>query len=323
MKRFELALLVGLFLLVASLLPVANHGQAATAAEEGDYWTYESDTDIEGMSLSGSIKMKVTGTEGSGAAEAYVIGLSGSGDLSGSYSSYSVSGSVTYSGVLKRLVSNFSLVSSDLEIKMSMTMQGETVDMIMGILQTYSPALDDYIGDTLPVHGATIVSHSNVTTTTTIEMDMLGQQISDSDTSTYNATQTIQIAASNETVSVPAGEFDCYKYTLTLDLDGDIALMTYHYSSDVGNYVKAAGSGDFTTGFGDSELKSYSYAGKGTGASSLFSGTNLLIIMIVIVVVVVVVLSVVLMMRKRGGAQMPMMPPPETGAPPPPPPPGP
>ena len=322
MRRVELALLVGLLLLVVSLLPLADRGQAATAVEEGDYWTYSSDVDVEGMSLSGSIKMKVTGTEGSGAAEVYVIVLSGSGELSGSYSGYSVSGSVTYSGMLKRLVSNFSLVSSDLEITMSMTMQGETVDMTMGILQTYSPALDDYIGDTIPAHGATIVSNSDVTTTTTIEMDMLGQHISDSDTYTdYNATQTIQIATTNQTVSVPAGEFDCYKYTLTTDTGGDTMVMTYYYSTKVGNYVKSTGSGDISTGFGDSELKSYSYAGNGTGASSLFSGTNLLIIMIVIVVIVVVVLSVVLMIRKRGGAQMQMMPPPETGAPPPPPPP--
>jgi len=323
MRKLGAAVVMGLFLLAAiSLLPVARHAQAAVAVEVGDYWKYESSADVEGMSLSGAIKMKVTGTEGSGATEAYVIGVSGSGDLTGSFSGFSVSGSVEYSGELKRLRSNFNLVSSDLEMEMRMSMQGETVKMTMGILQSYSPALDDYIGDVFPGYGATVVSNSTVTTTTTMEMDMLGQHITDSDTSTDAATQTIQIAASNQTVSVPAGDFDCYKYTVTLDLGGDAVAMTYYYSADVGNYVKTDGSADFTTGFGNTELKSYSYGGKGSGASSLFSGTNLLII-IVVIVAVIVVISLVLMMRKRGKAVAPMpmqMPPPEMGAPPPPPP---
>jgi len=318
MRKLGIVLAIGVFLVAVSLLPVARHAAAAVDVESGDYWKYESGADVEGMSLSGTIKTKVTGTEGSGATEAFVLVISGSGDLTGSYSGFTVSGDVEYSGELKRLVSDFSLVSSDLEMKMSMSMQGQTVEMTMGILQSYSPSLDDYIGDDFPGYGATVTSNSTVTTTTTLDMVMLGQHITDSDTSTGAATLTIQIAASNQTVSVPAGDFDCYKYTVTLDLGGDAATMTYYYSTEVGNYVKSDGSSDFMAGFGNTELTAYSYGGKGTGASSLFSGANLLIIMIVIVVVVViVVISLVLMMRKRGGAPTQMMPPPVTGPPPP------
>ena len=319
MKKMGIVLALGLAMIAVSLLPAAEHAQAAMEVEVGDYWKYDSSADAEGMALSGAIKMKVTGTEGSGATEVYVLTLSGSGDLTGSYSGITVTGSVDYSGTIKRLVSNFSLVSSDMEIAMSMKMQGETMKMTIGILQSYSPALDDYIGDVFPGYGATVVSTSTVTSTTTMDMEVLGQHITDSDTTTDTATQTIQIAAANETVEVPAGEFECYKYMYALDLGGSAAAMTYYYSSEVGNYVKSEGSTDFTTGLGSIELLSYSYAGRGSGGASLFSGSSLFIIIVVIVAVVVLV-SLVLMMRKRGRTPMPMMPPPQTSVPPPPPP---
>ena len=198
------------------------------------------------------------------------------------------------------------------------------MEMTMGILQTYDPALDDYIGDNNPGHGGTIVSRSTVTTTTTMKIEISGFPAqTESDTSTDSAVQTIQLAASNESVTVPAGTFDCYKYTCDLELGGMSETLTYYYSDKVGNYVKQEGATEMMGGFGDGELKSYSYGGNSSGGtSSLFSGTNLLII-IVIIVAILVVVSLVLMMRKRGKAIAPMpmqMPPPEMGAPPPPPP---
>jgi len=328
MRKFGMALAIGLFLVAVSLSPVAKDAAAADGVEVGDYWKYEAGADVEGMSLSGTIKMKVTGTEGSGASEVFVVALSGSGDVSGDLEGTTVSGSVDYSGEIKRLKSDFSLVSSDLDMVISVKAVGQTMKMTMGILQTYDPALDDYIGDNNPGHGGTIVCNSTVTTTTTMKIEVSGFPVeTESDTSTDSAVQTIQIAASNESVTVPAGTFDCYKYTYELELGGVSETMTYYYSDKVGNYVKEEGATEVMGGFGNGELKSYSYGGEGTGGTlSLFSGTNLLII-IVIIVAILVVVSLVLMMRKRGKAAAPMpmpmqMPPPEMGAPPPPPPPG-
>jgi len=324
MKKLGMVLAIGLFLVAVSLLPVAKHAAAAVDVEVGDYWKYEAGADVTGMSVDVTMKMKVTGTEGSGASEVYVISMTGSGDVSGSYSGFTVSGSVDYSGEMKRLKSNFSLVSSDLEMVISMKASGQSMKMTMGILQEYSPALDDYIGDNNPGHGGTIVSRSTVTSTTTMKIEISGFPADVSEVnSTDLAVQTIQVAASNESVTVPAGTFDCYKYTCDFDLGGMSETLTYYYSDDVGNYVKQVGTSEMIGDFGNGELKSYSYGGKGSGGtSSLFSGTNLLIIIVVIVAVLVVV-SLVLMMRKRGKAVAPMpmqMPPPEMGAPPPPPP---
>jgi hypothetical protein len=323
MRTFAGVLAVGLFLVAVSLLPVANHAAAAVDVEIGDYWKYNAATEVEEMSLSGTIKMKVTGTEGSGASEVFVIELTGSGEASGNVGGITASGIVDYTGETKRLKSNFSLVSSDIHIAMSIKASGQTMKMTMGILQTYDPALDDFIGDKNPVHGATIVSRSNVTTTTTTEIEIPGIPAqSDSDTSSDLAVQTIRLAASNESVTVPAGTFDCYKYTYEIDTGGSFETLTYYYSDKVGNFVKQEGATEVMGGFGNSQLKSYSHGGKGSaGVSSLFSGTNLLVIIVMVVTILVVVL-LVLILRKRGKAVAPMqmqMPPPEMGYPPPPP----
>lgn len=328
MRKLGVVLAIGLFLVAVSLLPVAKHAAAAVDVEVGDYWKYEAGADLEEMSASVTMKMKVTGTEGSGASEVYVITMTGSGDVSGSTGGLSMSGSVDYSGETKRLKSNFSLVSSDLDMIMSVKASGMSMKMTIGMLQTYSPALDDYIGDNNPGHGGTLISTSTVTSTTTAKIEVSGFPAqTETDTSTDLAVQTIHVALANATVTVPAGTFDCYKYTYNLDMGGMNESLTFYYSDEVGNFVKQEGmtTSVMIGALGNSELLSYSYGGKGSGgASSLFSGTNLLIIIVVIVAVLVVV-SLVLLMRKRGKAvapmQMPMqmqMPPLEMGDPPPP-----
>lgn len=108
MRKLGLVLFIGLFLVAASLLPVARHATAAVEVEVGDYWKYVAEGDIEGLSVDMSMKMKVTGTEGSGSSEVFVISMTGSGDVSGSSGGFSISGSADYSGEMKRLKSNFS-----------------------------------------------------------------------------------------------------------------------------------------------------------------------------------------------------------------------
>jgi hypothetical protein len=248
--------------------------------------------------------------------------MTGSGDVSGSVGGLSMSGSMDFSGETKRLKSNFSLVSSDTDMIMSMKASGTSVKMTIGGLATYSPALDDYIGDNNPGPGGTLISKSTVTSTATVKIEVSGFPAqTETNTSTNLAVQTIHVALANETVAVPAGTFDCYKYTYNLDTGVMNQSLTFYYSDEVGNYVKQEGTLDMIGAFGNAELQSYSYGGKGSGGtSSLFSGTNLLIIIVVIAAVLVVV-SLVLMVRKRGKAVAPMpMPPPEMGAPPPPPP---
>jgi len=324
LKKLGVVLAVGLFLVFSSLLPVARHTAATTGVEVGDYWTYEAGGEEEGFSITVKVKQKVIGTEGSGASEAFVIKMTGSGDYSGNLEGTTVSGDVDITGSAKRLKSNFSMISQNIELKMDMKLMGESVTAKLGISATYTPAYDDYIGDNNPGHGGTVVSRSTVVSTIYMDMEVMGQHINDTETMTEQVVLTMVVGSSNQTVSVPAGSFDCYKVTYDSVLGSETSHMTYYYSDEAGNYVNTEGTtSSMADMFGAGELVAYSYGGKGSGGtSSLFSGTNLLIIIVVIVAVLVVV-SLVLMMRKRGKAVAPMpmqMPPPEMGAPPPPPP---
>lgn len=318
MRKTVLTIVLALVMIAAFLVPAARNGSAAVGVKVGDYWKYSSGADVEGMSASINEKMKVTGTEGSGSSEVYVITLSGSGDVSGSVSGSTVTGSVDITGEIKRLTSNFSMVSSDMEMNMHISMVGQSATMKIGIQIEYSPALDDFIGDNGLGHGATLVSRSTATVTTSTDIEVNGQHQTDSSTDTESIVQTIQIGVSNETVSVKAGSFDCFVCTYTLDMGGMTESLTYYYSSEAGNYVKASGtSSSLAGGVGIGDLEAFSYGGGGS-SSSMLSGTTLLIIVVVVVLVIVVV-SLVLMMRRRGRTMVPMAaPPPESNYPPPP-----
>ena len=319
MRKSVVAVVLTLAMIAAFLFPAAGGGSASVGVKVGDYWTYSNGVDVEGMSVSVTEKMKVTGTEGSGSSEVFVIALSGSGDVSGSISGTSISGTVDITGEVKRLTSNFSMVSSDMEMSLNIEVQGQSATMKMGFEMTFNPALDDFIGDNDLGHGATLVSRSNVTTTVSIDMEVMGQHQTNSDTTTDQVVQTIQIGPANESVSVKAGKFDCFVCTYSLEMGGMDESMTYYYSAEAGNYVKTVGtSSQMIGGLGAGELEAFSFGGKGTTSS--ISPATILMIVIVVVVLVIVAVSLVVLMRRRGGtmASMPY-PPPESNLPPPPP----
>ena len=337
MRRFVLIALLTAAMIATCLVPATRNSSAAAGVKVGDYWTYKSSADLEGMSATITEKMKVTGTEGSGSTEVYVITLSGSGSVSGSISGTSVSGKADISGEIKRLKSNFSMVSSDQQMSISMKVQGQSGTVTEAISGTCSPALDDFTGDNGLGHGDTLVSRSTATTTVTMNVEMGGNSIPFSQTATNNVSETIQIGTSNQTVTVEAGTFDCYVCTFTLDVDGQSNTMTYYYSAEVGNYVKmegTIGTSSFPMGlFGAGELTAFSYGGRSAGASSsILSGSNLMMIVVALVIVVVAV-SLLVVLRRRGrsavhldfpqaGSGMPAapgVPPVDTGVPPPPP----
>ncbi len=325
MREPMFAACAGVFLTAIALLPIAEEAAAVLEFEKGNFWMYSAEIDSAGMSISASVKMKIVGTESSGESAVYLIAITGSGDVSGTFNGSAVSGDVGISGEERRLVSNFSLVSSDLMFYISISMQGVAANMTMSMLVVYSPAIDDFIGDRFPGYGVRVNSNCTVTATTSMSMELGGETFSYSDSFTTTAFQTIEVASTNQTVVVPAGSFDCYQYTKTLLMGGESSVLTYYYSSEVGSYVKTTGSDDLLTTLGEVELESYSYAGRGAGISSLLSGTNLLLITLAIVAVVVIV-GLVIAMRRRGRAQVQIVPPPQVedfqqALPPPPPPP--
>ena len=267
-----LAIVVWLLLASFSVMMVSTRATASTGIKIGDYWTYETGMDMEGLSLSMTVTQKVSDTQGSGSSEVYLIKMKGSGDFSGTVEGSAVDGSATISGTMKRLVSNFSLVSQSIDLSMKMSMMGETATMTMGTDAAYSPAFDDYIGDNHLGHGGTLVSSSTVVITLSTDIEVMGQHIPSSQTLTEHADVTMVVGATNKTVTVAAGTFDCYSVSYSATVGNDTSTLTYYYSDKAGNYVKVDGVPEtmadmFTTG----ELKSYSYGGNKGGASALFS----------------------------------------------------
>lgn len=320
MRKSVLVIVLALAMIAAFVGPAAMEGRASVGVKVGDYWKYSVGGDVEGMSVDVTEKLKVTGIEGSGSSAVFVLALTGSGDVSGNIEGMSISGSVDVTGEIKRLTSNFSIVSSSMEMAMHVSAQGQSATMTMGFDMTYSPAFDDFVGDNGLGPGDTLVSRSNVTTTLSLDMEVMGQHQTNSDTSAYMAVLTMHIGASNESVSVKAGKFDCYVCSYSLVMGGVTESMTYYYSAEAGNYVRMSGNPTrMLGGFGTGDLEAFSFGGRGT-SSSILSGMNLIIILVVAVLVIVVV-SIVMLTRRRGRTMQSMQaPPPEFNMPQPPPP---
>ncbi len=302
MRKLVMALAIGLLLVATSLFPGARLVTASVGVEVGDYWQYIFSIDEIGFSMNGTLKMEVVDTEGSGATKVFLMKTTGSGEYVGDLEGTAVSGAFDTYGFEKRLVSNFSLVATSLQFEMAMNAAGQSLSLKIGTAEAYSPALDDYILDNNPGLEGSLASMSTLTVESWFEMESGGVPQNDTHAFTEQVMVTQRVAYSNETVNVPAGVFECYKVTVAeTGYETGTDVMTYYYSDVVGNYVKTVGSSSELGDVGDTQLESYSYSGRGSGTSSLFSGANLLIIIVVIIAVLVVV-SLVLMMRKRGKA---------------------
>ncbi|MCU0852204.1 MAG: hypothetical protein MUC90_02960 [Thermoplasmata archaeon] len=273
----------------------------------GDYWEYEFGGDFEGLSLEGTYKLKVDDstekTINGTSTEVFLVDVTGSGDLSGSFESTVVTGQLTISGTMVRLRSNFSLASNLLMMNMEMTGIGMTFDMDVGMEDTFTPVMDDYLGDEQLENGAVFESESTVSSETWF--NILG--FNESESSTTDAQVRSEVVGIDVPVSVTAGDFTCYKIEVSAEGGNESLASYYYYSDEVGNYVKIEG-GDPVSGLADLELKSYSYS-EGGGLLALFEDP-MMIILIAVLVAVIIIVVLALVLRKRGRAPVQMMPPP-------------
>ncbi len=305
-KRILLAALVGLIVVCAlSAMPVK-----ATDVKwsKGNSWEYGWNATEEGLDMLGTLNMKVTQTT----STTYVTTLSGSATASGSFENMSVSGTVKISGSIVRDKSTFGTISTTFIMNISATSGILTISMEFGMMSTATPALGD-----LPINqnlapGTHIWSNSSVTATTWFNIAGLSNS-----TETATSTEHLElIVGENQTITTPAGTFECIKLTAGSGMDS----ATYYFSEKAGNYVKLAGMGSLGSGFGalgGLELKSYSYGGGSTsGIMSFITGKYWWVTALIIVVIVVVVVGLVAM-RRRGRVQ-PVAPPMEQAPPPPP-----
>jgi len=315
---------VGFLLLWFAIVPSANvANDEGHPIEVGDYWEYSiSEMDLEGMEFDFSIKITVesvsTMSVGGQDKEIFILDISGDSEFSETIEGVSMERTISISGEEKRLVSNFDLISTDMEFSMDIEAAGAGMDfsmeMSMVMETSYDPPVDDYIGDDALVSGTTVESSSIVSMEST--MTFMGE--TESDSYEVEESVTMEIEETNVTMVTPAGTFDdCCKVIIESEADGDSGTSTQYYSEEVGNYVKITGESDFLSAisWGEIVLKSYGH-GDG-GLKSLFSEDNLWILMIIILIIIVAiaVIIAIMMARERGRQPIPMYPmPPEQQA---------
>lgn len=267
---------------------------ASVQAEEiewnkGDSWVYSWNATEEGMfDMDGTIEMKVGKSTSS---DAYTIILSGSATASGSFMNLSFSGNVDVTGTMTRAKDTFGTISTTMIMNVSMTSGIVTMWMEMGVTTTATPPLNDLPMNQNLTPGAQFVSTSNITGTFWMNMAVLGNQ-----TENISTTEALDLrVGSSETVTTPAGTFECIKLSTAPGPDE----VTYYYSPEVKNYVKMTGSGGMEAGYaaiGDLTLESYSVGGG--GIMSFITGENWWVTILIVTVVVMVILGLVLLQRK-------------------------
>lgn len=308
MKKGLLAALVCLAVVCA--LAAAPAMAADVSWSKGDSWTYSMSTVQEGLSLTGTIEMSVTKVD----SNYYTMDVSGSATMSGSYNGTSVSGTAAIKGTMTRSTANFGSVSTALIMNMSMTVSGlATFTIQFGSMVTATPALNDLPLNQVLAPGTHIWSNSTISGTGWYNMAGLSNT-----SETISDTEHLElIVGANETVTTPAGTFECVKLSGSSDSDS----ISYYYSEKVGNYVKMTGPPTEVAGyaaFGNLTLESYSYSSGSSGIMSYITGQYWWVTALIVVIIVVIVVGL-LMMRRRGRAAQPAAPPAQPAPPPPPP----
>ncbi|HDP97412.1 MAG TPA: hypothetical protein ENN25_06975 [Euryarchaeota archaeon] len=297
---------VGFLLLGFAIVPSANvANDEGHPIEVGDYWEYSiSEMDLEGMEFDFSIKITVesvsTMSIGGQDKEIFILDISGDSEFSETIEGVSMEGTISISGEEKRLVSNFDLISTDMEFSMDIEAAGAGMDfsmeMSMVMETSYVLPIDDYIGDDALETGTIVASTSSMTMESTTTF--MGEVEASSEQNDVSIT--MEIVETGVTVETPAGTFDdCCKVIVITESDDESSTSTQYYSGKVGNYVKITGdAGEFSVIPGEQIiLKSY---GHGGGLASLFTGDNLWITLVIILVIVVVLAAIIAVIMRRG-----------------------
>ena len=295
-------------LLACSCLAIAAVPKAAADLDigVGDWWNYVYEVEEEGMTLDGDMKMKVKEKDSSGGTEVFEIEITGSGEMTmGLEGFFERSGDFSLSGTEKRLTSNYSFVSSTMAFTMTVEILGIPTTFEMGMETLATPSQDDYIGDDVLEGGAVVVSNCTISTEQWMEV---GGEAEDPTEDEYETSTTMTVAAATQTVTVPAGTFECWKITVETKMyQGpfmyDTATSTVYYSEEVKNYVRMEGEGVYGGMFSMLELESY--AGGGGGVASFLSDYWWVLALIVAVIVVVVLLVIVGRKGRRAPTSMP------------------
>lgn len=304
-----------LLMLLLPLSVLSGHAAAATwGVELGDEWEYEYAYPFEfawgepyTMNLDGTIRFTVTSETNlpvNGTNQKVVmISVSGSGIGRGATPDTPVNETLSISGKVTRLASNFSLVSSDITISLSDKIDGYGGRVIYwnsstGAHLDFNPPCDDYVGD------SDLTSFKSQRSTCAVSMrswsydEPLDENTSEiGDSSMMTKTLLIQNHAS---VTTPAGTFDCNKYAVTQTIDNDSEIRSWYYSQEVGNYIKFDGFWVLGIPFLDVNytLKSFQHDPPKKGLD-IFSGPSMYIAITVTAAIIALVAIAMIAKRKR------------------------
>ncbi len=298
--------LVAACIAIASVLVLTSMGAEAEETRSfdiGDNWVYDIEMDMDDMSLTGTYTVSIDEISTTSVAgvtyDTYTGGFDGDLLISGDIEGVTVEGSATYSGALYIDMATIDEVKSDANLSMDVEMEYLGLPYEFSTwshdIITYSPPggtgeepEDPEEGDTWVM---TLTQHIDSTsfdgTSITTE--------SDSNTVTVS-----YLYVGLETITVPAGTFDC---EVIQEDDGEDIETTW-YCEEVGAMVKSVEDSDLSMSV-TFELTSYEYTPEGSGDSM-----TLYIVLgaVVAVVVVAVVVVLVLMKRKKPVTPQPLAP---------------
>jgi len=337
--RKHISLLFGLVLIIAFTLfsmPLSAT-DSELDIEIGDYWEYISGieySDEQGNLTADLIfKMEVEDiiqrTIDGSLEEVFVIDLNGSASAAMDIDEFdlfpdlfedmeiSVSSTIHISGSQERLASNFSHISTEIEIYADADMMMDSITVSFPINGggnvSFSPALNDYLGNEEILVDIILESESRVTGDLWFAAEIMGDEMDESIEIDDNISISMVVIAENISIEVPAGTFDCYKVLLTSPSEGDIDSPTIilYYSEEVGNYVKVeiTDLGMIEEQFDSEidlseisiELNSYSHGDTGffDDIFSAFAGDNVFPLLILIAAVIIIIVVTVMLRSRR------------------------
>lgn len=302
-----------------------QNASAAANVGVGDYWEYRLiSAEYESLEINGTITLKIEDTKHATVAgsqvDAYNCSLTGTGSLGGTFNDTPTTGVVSFAGEQIRLVSNFSIVSQIVEMRMNLDSIIGDIHLNFTAQDDFTPPFDDYIGDNSPAALTTVTCNSS-----TVGVGVMQFAIPPlfpglpwfyyNDTFDIDEALTYEMRVVDTGVSVvtEAGTFECFQVNGTTTADGVDSYETIYYSEEVGNYVKYEGT-DITGGMLSEGMILISYSHGSDGAST----ESMLVLSAVVIAVVIVaaVILILLVLRRKKGPEAQTYPEPPQAPPP-------
>jgi len=304
MKK-TLPLVLSFGFMTATMMFASPVNASALTRSNGDYWTWEMSTTLQGVDVHGNMTYGFDGSDSiSVNGTSYDVSIMGiSGTLSGSttFLGLPLIMNVTLGGSVFEMRDSVSIVKEDRFVWMNVSWGNSGFMMTsrseIETMSSYSPPtmLQFHPGESGPGDSWTDVF--NITTiTTTWRNGTVQNQATTYDHMSYS----VLIASSTSSVNTLAGTFEALRITAT-DPDGNYEINSY--SDEVKNVIKyeAYESGSATPSMSMS-LSSYHISKPVSLSTLVLAGIGIMAVVVALIVILA------LMMRRKGRTPQPSQP---------------